>query len=373
MNRVTERGVLFLFLFFLLLPLLVPSALALGVSPAELTFEPLLPGGFAEEDILISNPKDIPVTVSFSSSREWITFDPPSITLAPRGSGRVIVSLRPPIDTQIRNYGERLSISSLSQGSRFGISLSVPLNFSVTGIDQTACLLGAFSLPDVDVGEPLRAAFTIKNTGNSRISPSGSLTVDGRAYPFTLDRETLPTRESRYELEIPVDLVEGERLATLQVEGCSNAPELTFSVFPVGSLITSGIFSRLDLPATATKGSIVEGRALFSNTGERGVSAFFQGIVERDGQVVTLEESDPLLLAPGEQKELLFSFVVEEEGFYQVRGKVKYGDEQSIERTAIVSVSSPVSGDYSSTLFWLMLLIIIILLILILLKRGRRR
>lgn len=363
--------------------LTLPVVSALGISPANLTFAPLLPGGYAETSLLLSNPKGERVIVNIDIDTPWITLSPSQFNISPHSSQRVSLAISPPLDAEIRGYEQRLVLSSfpaslpVSVGNRLGLSLEVPVRFSVSGVSATSCVIGGLSAPPFESAQEFQARFTLQNNGNTRIAPRGTVEIDDISYPFSFSSETLSTQSNEYFLSLPLKVIEGEYAFTLHVEGCSNDLSSLVEVLPPGSLGSSGSFKRLSLPSVVTTGSIVTAEALFSNTGKRVVSAQFRGSVEKDGKIVTLLESEELLSQPETSLELNAVFVPETPGTYTVKGRILFGNGQSTEREEQLVVESDARSETASfflpSLLFIMFFIIIVLFIGIKRKRRRRR
>ncbi len=386
-----------LLLALLLAPAFASLALAIGASPATLSFEHVLPGGYAETSILLSNPRDGPVAVSpvlVGDGAEWCNVSPANLTLPGRGSARVTVAVSPPMDAEPRSYGLSLELASSPTGasaagtptSRLALTLSVPVDLVVESDARPACVLGGFTVPDYERGMQLFARYAVRDTGNTRITPQGELTVRDAAsgsmvasQDVAAQAATLPTRTGEYTMMGATGLEEGSYEATLAIDGCGAPRRAAFAVLPPGALSDQGDFTGLDANATGAPGAILPVQASFRNSGERPFAVRFSGVVEKDDKVVRVLETEPLLAAPGESVSLESFFTPPGPGNYTIRGSLVYGGRRTGERsvTLVVPATAPVSaadgGVALATFFLILVLLAVFLLVLIHRKRRGRQ
>lgn len=381
----------FIVLCFIFLFLGAEQVTALGASPASVALE-TLPGGYAEASILLSNPKDEPVVVSATvEGVDWVetAFN---VSLKARGSERLTLAVRPPADAEPRSYDAKLLLTSMPTGvpgaigNRLALTLAVPLSITVASEARPSCILGGFVLGDAELGQPLRASFSVKNTGNVRLSPRGTLSLqkDGeKIYEATIvEDEVLPTRTRQYELVVTPPLAEAAYGAELRIDACGGSATTAFSVVAPGTFADKGMFTQLGVSENVT--GIAPVAAGFKNTGSRTVSARFSGVVEKDGKVLRVLESEALLVGPGESVELESFFTPQEPGSYVVRGTVVYEGKRTAEKSIVVDVPESGFGDAGenlaadssvviATVLFFMVLLGIVLLVLVEEKKKRRR
>lgn len=365
-------------LLFSFLLLLLPQVHALGVSPGRLSFSNVLPGGYAAADLLVSNPKPIPILLNVSArgdGADWLSLSLENQTLPPGGTTTLRVAINPPEDAEPRTYALQLQFNSRplevqskkGVASRIALSLTLPLSFSITSTRRPSCILGGFTLPDVEAGRPLRGAYMVKNDGNVRVTPRGTLTVTDAtgATVYTLPvagNELLPTTTKRFSFH-GASLPEGSYDASLTLQ-CGTATA-TFTVHPPGTLATRGSFTLL----SPVKDGVV---ARFANTGESAVEARFQGVVLHDGKVVRVVESDPLLVTPGESNTFK-EFLSLPPGAYELRGAITYEGRKTPERSVtIVIPGKKIPREHGFSLWNATLALLFSILLLLIIRKKRR-
>ncbi len=424
----------------LLFSSLAAPAHALGASPARLSFESVLPGGYAQAGVLLSNPRDEPALVQAAVEGDgaaWINVtilgtNGSAATLVPLGTARLLVTLTPPPDAEPKEYDASVVLTTSAApaaggasggaSSALALSMSIPVTITVESVQRPACVLGGVSVPDFEQGEPLQILYAISDTGNTRITPSGNLTIsDGsgsQVYVATVDAqgslETLPTRIGQYTFVATPSLSPGTYHAQLTVDQCGATQQAAFSVLAPGALTDQGAFTSLSSSAAAVSpstippnasssssnassssavanpssllqadvGSILPVEATFTNSGARAVTARFSGVVEQDGKVVRVLESEPLLVQPGQDVTLQSYFTPAVPGDYTVRGSVVYEGKRTEERSFAITVSAASGSDsiagsgsltvLGTTLLFLIVIAAVVLLVLIQNKRHKR-
>lgn len=382
---------------------------ALGASPAWLSFESVLPGGYAEASVLISNPRDQSASVTATvKGSQWISATMAIsnktsnrtenktdnvMVLPAHGTARLIVTVTPPADAEPGNYSANVVLSTMAvtggasggASSSLALRMAVPVTISVASNEQPSCILGGVSIPDFERGESLQLRYAIKDDGNTRISPVGMLTVKdaegSEVYVATVDvqgeQATLPTRTNEYLFVATPSLAVGTYNARLSINQCGKARETTFSVVAPGTLKSSGSFTALSSEENSTQDSILPVTADFRNSGERVVTAKFSGVVVKDGEVVKVLESDPLLVSPGKGVTFQSFFSPTAPGNYTVRGSIVYEGKRTEERSFTISVTdtqtSGWTGNLSVTGATLLFFIVIALIVLLVLIQNRRQ
>ncbi len=370
----------------LLLVLTLPSVAALGVSPARVALVDVLPGGYAEHAFQLSNPKNEPVTVTAIVEGEgasWFTVAIAEERLASLGVTQLTLGLAPPNDAEPREYHASLVLTSTPTSvpsgiaNRLALTLVVPINFTIDSNALTSCVLGGFAVPTLEQGSQFQARYFIKNTGNTRVTPRGSLTVINLMTGDEVMRssvienaETLPTLTAEYPLRTSGTLAESEYEAELLIDACGEPRRTQFTVLEPGSLGEEGSFTALAAPEQP--GGIVPLAASFTNTGERSVAARFEGVIERDGELYRVVETDQLLVAPGESVDLESLLSIAEPGEYVLRGRVVYENKRTEEKSVSIAVPEQRSEGSSLVLATILLLMALIGIVLLVLVHNKR-
>ncbi|MBR9693099.1 hypothetical protein GOV07_04185 [Candidatus Woesearchaeota archaeon] len=343
-----------------------------------MAFENVLPGGYAETSVLLSNSKDEPVTVTLEVEGEgvdWLVLNS-SVILGPRGTERLTIALQPSIDAEGGSYEQRILLTSVPAGlssvlgNRIALTVSVPLSFTITDARVPSCVLGGVRVADVELGDAIRIGYTISNTGNTRVTPRGNLRILDIAGKEVFrddvqeSETTLPTMKGDYENAGSSTLAEGEYEVVVSIEQCGEQSR-RFWVLAPGTLGDEGAFTTLIPPASAEP--LIAG---FKNTGERSVRARFSGVVLQDGKIVHVIETEPLLVAPG-QNVNLESYLDLPAGEYEIRGSVLYENKRTGERSLSVIVEPEVGN--SSVVFSTLLLFLIIIGIILIVRIQKKR
>jgi len=348
--------------FFPLFFLLLFASQAIGLSPARLSFPEVLPGGYASASILLSNPKTVPVRVTLLPD-DWLSLNATNLTLPPRGSARLTLELQPPRDAEPRTYARAVRFTSVpllaasgGVAASFALSQSLPVSFVVESSARTSCVIGGLSIPDLEAGSPLRGSYRVKNDGNMRVTPRGELVISRSAEAVGRQAmrggELLPTKSGVFSFSGP-PLPEGSYDAVLTTQ-CGSA-SMRFRVVPRGTLRTAGELARLEVKNETVAAS-------FANTGETTVEARFRGVVLRDGKVVRVVESDPLLVGPGASQPFVEALDLPP-GTYELRGSVLYEGRETPAYTTRMVQAVKSRGENLLLLPFLLFALIIILLI----------
>jgi hypothetical protein len=114
---------------------------------------------------------------------------------------------------------------------------------------------------------------------------------------------------------------------------------------------------------------------IFRNTGNRKVVAQFKGEIRslKNNKLVKALESDKLDVIPTETVELRMFFTPEQEGDYQISGRVVYNNKITFdENSRIVKIIKGQGQKGIGWIFFIMLYLVIGLLILILIGKIRK-
>lgn len=351
--------------WLLLTLLLLQGAFAIGVSPAGMNVT-LASGEQAVVRLLLSNTIDGPVTVQPSSG--WLSFE--QVVLPPRAHTYVNATIAVPLGTAAGTYDRTLELretyGDIVTGTASKVELVTSMHYIV--VVETAatisCVIGGFHVSDAEVGDMSHATYSIKNTGTAQFIPQGVLRL--------AHGETFQEKNVSHELVVPgetrtfavtgISLAEeGDYDATIDL-GCHQA-QTGFTVVPRGALGTEGTLTDVEVKALA---DTVPVRASFANNGSRSLRARLSGVVEKDGEIVGIIETESLLVAPGEDADFESYYAARDDGEYTVRAKVVYEGKQTPEVRRSVTVAKQETFPY-----WIIATIVLALLVAILVKRTR--
>lgn len=375
--------------------LLLPSvhAIAIGVNRASVNFDDVLRGGYAETVITVTT--DSPELVSAEVLMEgeasaWITFSSREFNFSRDKPYQLHVIAQPPLDTRIASYQVNLSVITGSLGyngdGRMGTStrasFRIPLNIQMTGTERVACTVGGVNVFDTEVGDPLQVEVSVLNRGNVRVNPRVDIEIFDRLRAESLGTNTqllgvsiLPTLTEQRSRLYEFDLDPNQYWAQISVPECGYSNLLTFDVLEPGGIKDDGDFIRIEAPAWAETGDIIEINAVFRNRGPRAVRASFKGTISsvETGEIVKVIDTDEYIVDPDITAELETFFNPLIGGQYRVNGKVYYNSKLTAERETIINVNgSPIEKRMTSTTLIIMVMVIVILALMIMIKRRRQ-
>lgn len=382
---------LFLFLFGSLLFVQSVSAVAIGVSRADLVFEEVLRAGYAEETVVVSTDSPTPITAAFEVEgdiAEWVRFIPEnaneSFEFSANSPQQVTIIVEPSADAANGEYEGliRVITGEISRDSdgQFGTStraaFGIDTTVDVTDTEVSSCVIGGLTLQDTEITQPIDLVYRVENTGNVRVQPELDVIIYDMNAEDVVERqtvqtseETLPTTTEQFIAQVTNTLEPGQYWAQVSSDDCSGEGFRTFDVLERGGIADQGEFLRFEMESFVETGEIVPITAVFENKGARTVSAKLKGSILIDDKLVKVIDTDFYDTPPGEIANIETFFNPQEPGRYEVKGRVFYNNKLTFERIGILNVSG--EGIASSFSFLPVLMILIILFLLVLIRRKR--
>jgi hypothetical protein len=371
-------------------------AVALGVNRASISFEDVLRGGYAETYVTVTTDSVDPVTAEANltgEAAEWINLSATEFEFSRDEPYLLKVAIMPPSDAQLQDYDINLTVLTgnlgRSGGGRIGTatraSFRIPIRLGMTGNEIISCSVGGLRVLDTETDQPLELQLSILNRGNVRINPKVNLVVLDQLQSKEITSAStefgsriLPTVSSDTSRIMDVTLVPGQYWADVSVPECGFRQLFTFDVLEPGGIKDDGDFLRLQAPNWAQTGDIIPINAVFRNKGVRGVRAVFKGTIARadTGEIVKVISTDEYIVGPDATAEIETFFNPLVGGQYEVRGKIRYNDKLTLERSTLINVNgAPVEARMSSgrTVIVVFIVIIILLLLILIRKRKQRR
>lgn len=160
------------------------AAAGFGVSPPRVVAHELLPGSYYEQIIYLvqGNPEhDLNASIAVEESviSGWISFDKGASFTIPAGVQQfpLKVQLSVPPNAALGDYKGVMRVTTASTAPNPGqisISLGARIDFDLKVTDQEVFgfLIRSVSIPDLEVGWPVKVVFAIKNTGNKESGPT---------------------------------------------------------------------------------------------------------------------------------------------------------------------------------------------------------
>ncbi len=386
--------------FLMIIPvliILIPSALSvgLGVSPASLTFDNVLKGGYAQNGVYISTFASDNNTITFEKEgqiKDWIIIENniTNVTIGMNSPRYVKIMIEPPSDTANGNYSgdiiirnEDVANPDTGIGSAVKAQFMMKIYVSVTGDQIKACSGGGLTISDAEIGFPLAISSIIKNEGNVRLSPPIFVEIWDKyqqniVYSKTLTTQSiLPTETFESIQDLNVDLPVDQYWATIKVPDCNVEGTQTFNIVEKGGISDKGELIRVENKPWASTDEIIPITAVFRNDGARVVTAKFKGEILFGDKVVKIIDTDSIDANPGEVVALQTFFKPGDQGQYFVRGKVYFNNKLTSEKASVINVNATTTNTNSSgkILIWTTLFLIItgILVMMILIKRKKHK
>jgi hypothetical protein len=279
---------LYLFLIFIVI-LSSPVYSSIGASPASMSFENMLRGGYSEKTVTVSNPTESDIIVSIGGDgeiSEWITAFPSTIELGPKSNARIVIKVEPPEDIANGIYKNNIlvigrpAVSGEGQMSVVG-GVSLAITAEVVDNEDKGYEVRRFSVPATEECRPIEAHITIVNIGNVRTVADFEFIVRDDEQIFQTKSYTtesmLPTKEYRFLVEIPYEMEQYNCIPTGKYD-------VSFKSFLDGSLIheeTSpliiaergslsilGELTNVKIPQSIEAGQLTKIEADFENKGE---------------------------------------------------------------------------------------------------------
>lgn len=387
----------FLVLLFVVLSAGYAQAVSIGISPADVGFDNVLKGGYAEKTIAVSTSSETSVSFHVSATghvKDWIEFEPSEdLTVSRDSMKRVTVIVRPPENVANGVYGGSIVVGTeptqpgegdvgvgVTTGAAAGVSITI------TGEEIKKAKVESISVKDTEEGNPVEFVISITNQGNVIVTPliGIEVTEEGKieVVKSTAHSETeiLPTTMNTIRISMDtVDMDIGEYTGTVKIflDGESLAEQaLSFSVFERGTLSKMGVLQKVWNEPWVKEGDIVKIDAYFENTGELVVAGKFKGEVYFGGGLVEVVESEELEVPVGRTVVMSSYFKPEKQGLYVVRGHVVYGGKTTETKESFINVGSGEGGlspEETNYIALLIAVVVAILIIVVLLKRRLKR
>jgi len=378
-------------LLFVILSAGSAHAVSIGISPADIGFEDLLKGGYAEKTIAVSTSSETYVNFAMSAQgdiKDWIEFEPSEGAISRASMKRVTVIVRPPGNVANGLYGGSVVVSAEPQeagGDGVGVGVATGaaagISIEITGEEIKKASVESVNVKDTEEGYPVEFSVSVTNEGNVIIKPLIEIEVREKGETEVLKSVThgqtdvLPTKMSIIRVRMETDDLdlgeyEGEVKVFLDGELLSENT-VYFHVLERGTLSKMGILQKVWNEPWVNVGDVVRIDAYFENTGELVVAGKFKGEIYLGERLVEISESEELEVDVGKTVVMSSYFSPEETGKYVVRGRVVYGGKTTETKESYINVNpegSPLPED-TNQLALLISAVVVVLIIVILLKR----
>jgi len=384
-------------IFMFLLSTVIVAAAGLSVTKAEIVYDKVLRGGYAEDIVYVASDTDFDVPLEYEvlgDIADWIYFEPAindtnaTLYVSRNHVQPLKIIIQPPEDAASGNYtgGVRIITGTINKpegpyGSQLQAAFLIRIKVSVTGEQILSCNFGGLNVPDIEIGEPIMYSFSVLNSGNVRVRPNISIDIwnqdQSRLVKSILNNyaiDVLPTTSKIFNGESSSNLRIGQYWAYATVSPCGNSEIVSFSVLEKGQIADVGDLLRIENKPWASTGEIVPIIPIFRNGGQRVVSAKFKGVITLNNKIVDSIDSDFYDVPPGDIVNLTVFFTPKKQGQYYISGRVLYNNKLTFEKSSILNVTGEDINEINMLyVVVLIIIIIIILLLLILIKKKRRR
>lgn len=343
--------------------LALAGAVSLGVSPATISVDNMLRGGYAETTVLVSTSSSDVLTGTISASgdiADWLTFEPRTFEIEPNSMKSLKAIIQPPEDVANGEYNGTITISvrvkddesGSGHGMSIGAAAGILTDVAVSDRETKDYKVTEVSVKDIEENHPLEVLLKAVNTGNVRVTPEIRIDILDQKRENVIksvdysDTEILPTVSEDIIISIPTDdLKLGQYWArvTAYLEGKVIREEtLTFDLLERGALRVKGSLVSVTAGAWAEAGDLVELAATFSNEGEMITlaKARFEIYSTETPNATLIEvlDSEEVRVEIGETMDLNAYYRPSEPGTYEIRGIVFYSMKITDEKTTLLNV-----------------------------------
>lgn len=384
---------MFLVMLFIVLSSGGVHAVSIGISPADLHFDNVLKGGYAEKTIAVSTSSETPVNFAVTATgsiEDWIEFEPSEGLEVSRDSmKRVAVIVRPPGNVANGLYGGSIVVSTEStEPGEGGVGVGVTagaaagISIEITGEEIKKARVESIGVKDTEEGNPVEFLVSVLNEGNVIVTPSIDIEVTEEGGTEVLksvrhsQTDVLPTKMKIVRIRMEtgdLEIGEYEGLVRVFLDGEKLSEKtLSFGILERGTLSKMGILQKVWNNPWVNAGDVVKIDAYFENTGELLVVGKFKGEVYLGSRLIEIAESEELEVAVGKTVVMSSYFKPESQGRYLVKGYVVYGGKTSETKESYINVNpvgAEVPSEDMSYIALLVAVIVVILIIVVFLKR----
>ena len=378
-------------ILFLLLIILISLdiSIAIGISPPRIIAENLNRGSHFEKQIYLSGispGQEIDIKIE-GEMGDWIGIDKGINFIFPEDiqSLPLTISIDVPSNAQNGDYTAALTIFANPQKDDSGLegvkatviaAVSVDITAKVTGEQVKDYKVLAIAIPNTEENIPLNIVLTIENNGNVVAGPS-SLHIDiwdklRESIIFSKDASKIPPvsqlTKGTSVVSIEHTLTKEQYWADIVVYEGNDViynDKIIFDVLEEDSLKKSGTLKQINAPKSVNKDEIVKINAVFTNTGDLGVSAKFIGEIHKKGKLIGVVESEPSFANIASTESLIAYFTPTDTGKYTISGHVVYANKKTDtkETTFTVGGNGILGPVLIVSAIALVLLIVVILII----------
>lgn len=333
------------------------NAIGMGISTQTVHFKDILRGGYAESEIIASNPNSYDVQLKVQIIGEiapWISLDPapPNIIIPANSNGAFNIIIQPPPFVKNGVYtGEVIVLTGDASGSgargtgsaiTAGAAVSVFIEISDNEISDFK--LARLRVDPTEECNPITFGISTKNIGNVEAEPTYNIKLYSNDKSEVLKEKTetfdpIPptiTKSDYIQLDyklgqfkcIPVGEYVAEVTGTLDGE-MFYTNEVDVQIVEKGTITLKGTFLNMTHAPKANVGEPLKIIGLYENKGIVREQAKLNVEAYKGDRLVSVITGDEVFVEPGEPTELTAFFVPSEIGEYTLKGSVNFGGKPS--------------------------------------------
>jgi hypothetical protein len=354
---------------------------SIGLSPGTTEFKDVLRGDYSEKEVILSTSSTKPIDceiVAVGPAETWFSYSTGKrFTIQPQTHFALKIMVQPPADTANGNYSGLITVRIIPSGSAGGtgasISTGVALKYAISvsdkenkvyRVDGASLEYTRDGLGYTEEKKPFNFIVAMINIGNVRLTPKIHVDILSEdkstveASKDYSDKLILPTTKQEVLISIPNTLPLGKyssRVTAYNGDEVIYDAYLPLEVVERGSLSISGRLDQVKLNKIwVTPGELVEVRGVFTNDGVQTTEAVFKGKViemnaDEEGSVMSLLESEPVEVSPGQTSEILTYYTPTKTGRYEISGKIRYSNKETGEKSSILNVIEKQAQNGSDT------------------------
>lgn len=356
------------------------AAVSIGGSPSEITVENAMRNASVFRDMFISRSGELgemTVVVSFSGDAgQYFRGDPEIIIPEGDSFGTYELEIYPQ-DAPDGTYTGYVSFvvgdikgveDSESVGSGVVITpgVTIIVNFTVQGKEVLDVSVSNFSVTDTEESQPLFVNFDVDNAGNIEWQPSKAEFVirdkSKEMDPMTVvvEQKDIPKTKAgllqKMRLSLSPELNEGnytiEGIFYFRGEKYYRSQRESFEVYEEGHFQRKGFAGKVTLNKEEfVPGEQVKIASVLENIGGVPISGKLVAEIWDETELLEVLSSDPLLVDPGEERELSVFAQAPDFGTYRILSHIEYeGRSTDIEEIAL-NVPEPVKEQVNVTAY----------------------
>ena len=344
------------FIFGILLINNFVSAANIGISPAKVSFEDVLRGGYAERTVTVSIDTDEPTNVKIQKRgeiEEWLKFEETEFQVSRDNPYNIKIVVEPPEDMPNGIYTGFLRVMIEGQGTSkegyatgiVNAALDLAISVEVTDVEYLSCRANNFQVESIEKGDPILIRTSISNDGNIRLKPTIKVDIWDQDQIEIVKQEEISGKEiiptTREDVLVSIDSSDldlGQYWIDVYSVECYNSQTLTFDVLEVGALKSQLVLTDIVTEPWVEKDDTTFIKVFYNNQGEKSVRAQFRGEITLGGKIIQILESENSLVGIDESGDMGFYFTPRETGKYIVTGRIFYDGKRTFEKSAIINV-----------------------------------